>query len=448
MKNCIKKMRLSFIAIAVLMGGWSSYSMADDTHRTGLKETTPQEEAFIKKNWKKIKKVKPNKLGLERINKAKKQKNLPLLDESVLAPMGEDVKSGTEQEPLGETLPSFVDNSTLPAFPAIRSQGSQGSCVAWASTYYQMTHNTGLMRDSNHTEGDMSTIFSPKWTYNLINHGEDNGAYLSDPFILLEKNGASMWSEFPYSDAEYRKWPLVPEVWRNAISHRTDGDGVQYVSDIDYTAGLEQLKAILTNGYVVTFGTWISSWQYKTVSDDNSTTEDNTFVGDNSAYWMNGNVGGHMMTFVGYSDDIWIDINGDGDVDTGEKGALKVANSWGDWWSNGNDGFIWLVTGGPSSSRRDGALMSDRAYHLIVQNNYTPKVLAEVTLNHAKRDQLRVKLGVTDGIQTTLWYPFAMNAIGVLNTGTGGPYAFDAELSFSISPTLSPLMRGHDGMSM
>ena len=36
------------------------------------------------------------------------------------------------------------------------------------------------------------------------------------------------------------------------------------------------------------------------------------------------------MTIVGYDDDIWYDINEDGKVQEGEKGAFKVANSWGD----------------------------------------------------------------------------------------------------------------------
>ncbi len=306
MKNSIKKMGSSLIAIFVLMGGWSSYSMADETHRTGLKETTPQQEAFIKKNWKKVKKVKPNKLGLERINKERKKKNLPPLDDAYVAPMGEDVTgvlaatdSGGEEEALGAEL-SSVDNSTLNAFPGIGNQGAQGSCTAFATTYYQMTHNTALMRGWSHSA--TTTIFSPKWTYNLINNGEDSGSYPTDAFLLLEKNGAAMWSEFPYNTTEYRKWPMVSEVWRNAIGHRTEG--VQYVDNISTTGSLDTLKAILTNGYAATFATYISSWQVTTISDDTSTIDDDALIGQKVRYWVNGNVGGHMMTFVGYNDDI------------------------------------------------------------------------------------------------------------------------------------------------
>ena len=37
------------------------------------------------------------------------------------------------------------------------------------------------------------------------------------------------------------------------------------------------------------------------------------------------------MTVLGYNDDIWVDINNNGIVDTGER-AFRIANSWGTGW--------------------------------------------------------------------------------------------------------------------
>ncbi len=42
----------------------------------------------------------------------------------------------------------------------------------------------------------------------------------------------------------------------------------------------------------------------------------------------------------GYDDNIWVDINSNGTVDSGEKGAFRIANSWGTGWGEG--GYGWL----------------------------------------------------------------------------------------------------------
>lgn len=49
---------------------------------------------------------------------------------------------------------------------------------------------------------------------------------------------------------------------------------------------------------------------------------------------------GHVVTIVGYDDEIFYDLNNNGHIDQDEHGAFRVANSWGTSWSSG--GFIWL----------------------------------------------------------------------------------------------------------
>ena len=433
MNNRYKNMLAGIVVFPLLGIATGSYADTFPYH-TGLKKPTSEQKEAVKKMWKRVQTIKPNQLGLARINEVRKEKKLPELDDRYLAPMGQDViGDGAPEAEYGmqeavATLPSAVDNSALPAFPGIGSQGAQNSCAAWATTYYQMTHNSALIHGWHHD--DMSTVFSPKWTYNIINRGRDNGAYAFDTYLLLEKNGAAVWSAFPYDDHEYLQWPTDPQVWRDAINHRTDS--VLYIADLDTSTGLGQLKSLLNNGYAVTFATYVYSWQFTTVADDPSTSADDPFLGESSAYWVNGSSGGHMMTIIGYNDNIWIDINDNGLPDAGEKGALKIANSWGRDW--GNDGFVWLaydalrevtaVEDGPASFSRNAAAWDGMGYHLVVKEEYTPKVLAEVTLNHARRNQLHLSLGVTDGNHTAVWDPFVMNDIGSTD-GTGGPYAFD-----------------------
>ena len=213
-------------------------------------------------------------------------------------------------------------------------------------------------------------------------------------------------------------------VWENAIGVRTNQ--VQYLST--YASDfLDTVKSLLTNGYVVVFGTYIHSWQFTTISDDLLTEEDNAFVGKPVGYWLNGSSGGHAMTIVGYNDHLWVDINGNGTVDSGEKGALRIANSWGAGWKDG--GFAWFaydainspsaVDGGPNTGRTRG--MYSNAYHLVPKSTYTPRLVAEFTLNHARRNQLYIRLGISDLHQDTCqsyWTPKALSY-------AGGPYAFD-----------------------
>jgi len=149
------------------------------------------------------------------------------------------------------------------------------------------------------------------------------------------------------------------------------------------------------------------------------------------------------MTVVGYNDNIWCDVNKNGLVDPGEKGALRICNSWGPDWLPGNagpadGGFTWLaydalrttsaVAGAFTPNRAPGSLGASRtawwnnqAYWLRAQSSYTPKVLAQFTLNHRSRTDLRLTLGlssITAGTPAQTWTAGALNH-------QGGGYAFD-----------------------
>ena len=297
-------------------------------------------------------------------------------------------------------LPSSVDNSTLQYFPGIRNQGSLGSCAAFSVTYYTMTYMTALARGWDVSDtGDNTNKFSPKWVYNMVNGGSDVGATVTDVFQVLSDHGAATWAEVPY-DTDYREWVYDdPSIWRNAASVRTSSIGYLYASD---DAGIEDVKTMLANGYILNYTTYIGSWQYKTIGDDPSTTADDSEVGKQAAYWVNGFEDSHAMTVVGYNDDIWIDINGNGEVEAAEKGAFRIANSWGTSWKDG--GFTWLSydalkqesdAGGPSENRQP-AWRSSKAYWLTAYESYTPTLLAEFTIQHAERDQLTISVGKAD----------------------------------------------------
>lgn len=420
-------------------------SQAPDTGQTGgvfatgLNNPTAEQASWMKKNLPVIKKIQLNDLALARINAERSSKGLkgytpaesgvvPLGKEAVFGAAGETV-TGTESSALSALLPE-VDNSKSPAFPPIRSQGGIGSCVAWATTYYQLTYEQNLALGRTASGGDNNNIFSPKWTYDIINGGVDGGAFFSDAYSVEMKNGAANWATFPY-DTDYLKWDLNPADWEQAFSYRPQTYGSIYNSNVDTMIG--NIKTQLANGHILVIGTYVYSWATARVGTDPTPGADNTYAGQYIAsYEKNTAQGGHAMTIVGYNDNIWCDLNGNGQVDSGEKGAFKIANSWGtgDW----NGGYRWITYDSlrttsavpasgtwPTRDRASGGLFFSGTVYTLTVNSYAPTMKAEVTLNQTKRGQIAVTLGLgslTSTVPTSTWTSKAVY-------NTGGNYAFN-----------------------
>ena len=151
-------------------------------------------------------------------------------------------------------------------------------------------------------------------------------------------------------------------------------------------------------------------------------------MGKGIGYFVNGDQGSHAMTIVGYNDAIWTDVNGNSVIDPGEKGAFKIANSWGSSWQDA--GFVWIaydalrtesaLPDGPSDNRH-GGFQGDMVFVLAARDDYSPSMIAEFTVNHARRAQMALSLGISNLAATspaTQWSPAAF-------ANKGGLYAFD-----------------------
>ncbi len=395
---------------------------------TGANEPTEDEKKDIEKR--RVKTVRPNKVAIDRANGERRAKGEAPLDESLAASDDDElVPAAADSIEPTETLvgatPRHVDNSKHAAFPPIGNQGSLGSCTCWATTYYQYSYETAFARGTNNDTQASGTVFSPKWTYNMINGGANNGSGWGSAYNVLTKHGAATLAQFPY-DSNFRAWDLNPAHWQRAISYRATG--WQTLAGMNTATGQAALKQVLANGHIVTFATYIRSWKMRSVANDRSTTADDAFVGQKACSWVAGSEGGHMMTIVGYDDTLWVDVNGNGRVDSGEKGCFKVANSWGSGW--GNRGFVWVaydafnttsrVAGGPGTGRVQAA-WGGYVFTLGARASYRPKLLAKFTVNQLRRKQLSIKLGaspLTANAPTTTWTAGAIS-------NQGGNYAFN-----------------------
>jgi hypothetical protein len=430
-----------FVLIALALPGPGAPAAQDLTpeppHATGLIPLDAVQVEEIVANWPRIIRVRLNPLGLERVNAVRAAKGKAALEavsvlpvgaevEGIVAGRGAAVQAAAEASVMAGDLPVSVDNSLLKFFPPIRNQGSLGSCASFSSTYYQLSYMTAFQRNLDiRSTSDNTNKYSPKWTYNMINGGENNGSSFYQNYAIMEKHGAATWAQFPY-DSDFRAWCLDGAVWRNALGARTRV--TQYVYEASTDAGLDQLKELLTDGYVLVFGTYINSWIFKNAADDPSTADDDAAAGRPVAYWMGGTDGAHGMTIVGYNDAVWTDINANGAIDAGEKGAFRIANSWGTGWRE--SGFTWLaydalrnpsaLPDGPSGGRV-AAFQSDMVFVLTVRNGYAPLMVGEFTVSAAKRNQLRLNLGrsaTSTDRPTTVWTPAMFQT-------QGGAYAFD-----------------------
>ncbi len=408
-------------------------------------------------------KVQLNSLGVQRVNGWRAERGLPPVDVTPVPVGSENIPKIpdptaliTSNNPKTATvtasgagaggvatanLPASVDNSLLNCFPPVRSQGSLGSCAAFSSTYYVATHMTGLARGWNNRDNtDNSRKFSPKWTYNFANDGQDNGSWFTTNIDVMLKLGIATWADFPYAgspapNTNYRAWALDSTTWRDAVNYRMAQAG--RVQNIDTDAGQANVKALLNNGYLILYATDIYGWQFTQFSNDPSTTADDALVGRKVCYIAKSSSSGHAMTIVGYDDNVWTDINKNGKVDPGEKGAFKIVNSWGTNWglldANNNyvtvstDGFAWIaydalrgtsaVTGADNSNRAGSddpyhtAFWGNEVYWVTARPAYAPTLLAQFTFSAPRRSDMGITLGVSNTSTTTpqTYFPTTTN---------------------------------------
>ena len=201
-------------------------------------------------------------------------------------------------------LPPEVDLSFR--FPTPGSQGSQGSCTAWATGYALRSYHEGINRRWDNFSSSSQT-FSPSYIYNRIHrNGSCSGTAISVALDLLKNEGVVPFSDFPYNAQDCSRQP-EPEQIKDARQNRIKSWRALNVSKID------DAKGQLASGNPVVFGMNISD-SFDNIRGD--------FIYDDIT---SPRTGGHAMVLVGYSD---------------AKQAFKLINSWGTRW--GDKGYAWV----------------------------------------------------------------------------------------------------------
>ena len=199
-------------------------------------------------------------------------------------------------------LPPSADTSRF--LPPVGFQGSQSSCVGWATSYglrsyYENRRRAGI---------SATPTFSPAFVYNQIKSRNANcsvGTSISDALNLMKRVGTVPMSEFPYDSSNCSRLP-GPDLASEARSFRIDDWKRVDVKRLD------DVKGQLVAGNPVVIGMLVNSAFHKLRG--NAIFEDEKTDGS-----------GHAMLVVGYDD---------------QRGAFKLFNSWGRNW--GDKGFGWV----------------------------------------------------------------------------------------------------------
>ncbi len=220
--------------------------------------------------------------------------------------------------------------SLLQFAPVRKSQGSQGSCTAWASSYAAATilHAAATGADPN------KIAFSPSFVYNQITQGNCTGTNIGETLEKLSKEGTLPLSEFPYSDKSCSNEPNNQQI-QKATDYKLRGFNRLTLKHDDYKIDKEAIKQNISQGAPVVIGMAVGGSFYDIVSGTEiwrPTQKDRAAIKKS----LDGHIvddgggesfGGHAMCVVGFDDNY-------------EGGAFQIMNSWGENW--GNKGVFWM----------------------------------------------------------------------------------------------------------
>ncbi|MEA1874114.1 MAG: T9SS type A sorting domain-containing protein [Bacteroidota bacterium] len=302
-----------------------------------------------------------------------------------------------------QDLPVEIDNSTLSFFPPIYNQ-QHNVCNQVSVAYYLMSYelNCKLDRDGSLPENQMSVYFP----YNFNNGGYGwYGSNFLQSFDLAKRQGIP--SRAIFGDTAHMDtitWMSGIDKYKSALQNRAK---TYYGIDLSTETGITKLKAWLydhLNGEL-NGGVALIMGGYNILGN---LSEASPYTEEKILYQW-GEVATHARVIVGYNDSIRFDVNGDGeftndidlnsdgiiDIRDSEFGAFKYAESYGT--ETGNNGYYWAMYRTFAEIPTNGGVLNKSAYVMIPHIDYEPQLSAEIQLNHDKRNQLQIGIGLSSG---------------------------------------------------
>tara|TARA_B110000091_G_scaffold212460_1_gene259247 strand:+ start:402 stop:1391 length:990 start_codon:yes stop_codon:yes gene_type:complete len=203
--------------------------------------------------------------------------------------------------------------------PPVRSQGKQGSCVAWATTYYLKSYQEKIQNEYDYLSYE--NVMSPAFVYNQskVNPNCNSGSAIQSALEVLKEQGVNSWKDFPYSDDQCAALPtdkLLLVAKENKIKEYFQVGIPDTIVPVNYTL-INLVKTLVYQKNPI-----VISMDFENLVFEN---EIEGFIANNYSTNPIDSTCGHAILIVGYNDTL---------------NAFKIVNSWGTSW--GNEGYAWV----------------------------------------------------------------------------------------------------------
>ena len=346
---------------------------------------------------------------------------------------------------VSESRPRRWNNAETKHFPPVFNQ-ADGSCGSASTIAYQFNHDinshrdvdgsleinqypthftwlsTGLNSDFNETTAAMTTGIPNVATYGGRTYSQLFGRQTSDTPGYGLMQGYDKWysAMFNRIDCQYSFGTLETEEAREWLKHWL----WNHCGDEDYHSGG------LAGTGLAAGGTWVIE-----EIPQGSHEAGKHYI----KYW--GKDYNHAMSFVGYDDDIEIDLNDNGVIEEDEKGAWIMLNSWGDWCDHG---FVYCPYKNTRSTynpetKQWGSWMN--IGYLNARKNYKPKRTIKIQMNYSKRNEIRLSAGIAQDTLATVpeesiifeYFKFAGGATPMLGIWKDGMHTESMEFGHDLT---------------
>ena len=224
--------------------------------------------------------------------------------------------------PVRKTLEKYV--------PAIGNQRKTGSCVAWATTYYNLSIIYNRMFGITSFRDKYSHSFDPWFTYSQVNRFANKttdcmeGLTFQDAYIFLENFGPKKLFLPPYDMScsaaiSESNFEVIERYSSPYKISKVEYESAYNFDPYNYPLKDRQIDLIKTEIGKYSFPVVVGFKNYGNTLNE---------VGSSGYWYPKYSPGsGHAMTVVGYDDS----LNG---------GSFRIVNSWGYKW--GDNGYAWI----------------------------------------------------------------------------------------------------------